>query len=64
MEYVYKLLILVGMGLGLKKYMTGNRSPLYPWDRLGSSAYVYVGNPSTDTIHVRVSALEVDSTIR
>jgi hypothetical protein len=64
MEWLsYVFLASVGFGY-YQAGKTAQQPPLYPWHRIGSSAYVWVVNPATDSLRVTVRAPAVDDAVR
>jgi hypothetical protein len=56
-----KLAVVLGAGLFYKHY---DRHPLQPWEKIGSSAYVWVHNTSDSSQTVCAMAPEVDHAVR
>ena len=52
------------LSLTLGQWELAKRPVLAPWSGIGSSAYVWIVNPSSDSLEVTASAPMIDSTIR
>lgn len=59
-----KMSVFVLIFIGLNKYGTEKRHPLYPWGEIDSRPYVNVINESHDTLAVWAEAPEVDRVTR
>lgn len=64
MEVISYLMAAIYFGGFIFWSKEADKHPLAPWNEIGSSAYVWVVNPSYDTLSLYVKAPEVDSAVR